>query len=128
MIRRRLGIERVLALPGQTFERRGDLYFRDGVEIDADEGPIARSEVTWDYSFTVPEDHYLILFSYTGDEKLSIRGVNFQAPPLSAGIVHGWEAACLVPKSKILGRAWFIYHPPPRRGRGALSPSGSARQ
>lgn len=104
-------MERVLAGPGQTFERRGEKYFLDGVEVSPDNRPLVTREVTWDYKFTAPAGQYVVLLSHTGGEMLQR-----DAPSLGAvTVVKGWEEACLVSKRDIVGRVRFVYHPPPRR-------------
>ena len=143
IINPRNSFERVLAGPGQTFERRQGRYYRDGVEVSASEEPIVQGEVNWDYKLTAPEDHYIVLFSHTSgphddapqtyvsvvlqaDGSLELREENGTeaprpySPPVrrgspsmsAASMVHGWNEACIVPIQDIVGRVWFVYHPP----------------
>lgn len=104
--------ERILAGPGQTLEKRQGHYYRDGIEIPEDQGPVVKGPIYWDFKLTASEGNYIVLFTYTGSEWMPVIGSN-GAPGLGHPI--GWEDACIVPKQDIIGRAWFIYHPPPRR-------------
>lgn len=106
-------IERIVAGPGQTFERRGGVFYRDGQPVGPGEQPIVQSEVTWDFKITAPKDSYVILFSYTfGKDWLT----GAQAPSLNSGAIKlKWEKTCLIPREDITGRVWFVYQPPQGR-------------
>jgi signal peptidase I len=104
--------ERVVAGPGQTFEQRAGRFYLDGVEVGPEFAPLYTKEVPWDFKFTAPEGKYVVIFSHTGSEFWFVSS----APRLSdARVTHGWAEACLVSEEDIIGRAWFVYHPPPRK-------------
>lgn len=62
----RNAIERVVAGPGQTFERRAGVFYRDGVKVGADEQPLIQDRIYNDFKLTAPMGHYIVLFSYAG--------------------------------------------------------------
>jgi hypothetical protein len=107
------GIERVVAGPGETFARKGGLYFREGRAVPSWEAPINRTEVTWDYELRAPSDNYIVIRSYTSSDWLGPA-----VPPMNeVDLVQDWEDACMVDRSDIIGRAMAVYQPPEHRRR-----------
>jgi signal peptidase I len=105
------GIERVVALPGETFSRRQGRYFRNGRPVPEAEGPINRTEVRWDYQLEAPEDRWIVIRSYTSADAFGAG-----APRMYEVLdVQGWEEACFVSEDDLIGRAILVYHPPERR-------------
>jgi len=116
-VRNRDAFERILAGPGQTFERRGEEMTRDGQRLPEGSGPLVPGEVRWDYRFEVPEGRFLILRSYTTAEAQTSHAIMTVRVPrmYEAYKIEGWEEACLVPRRRIIGRVVLVYHPPERR-------------
>ena len=108
-------IERVVAGPGQTFERREDGFYRDGVRVPPGEEPLVQDQLPGRFTLTAPPGHFVVLFSYTGGWMSPVG--SRQAPPLNAPgwIIQGWREACVVPRKAIQGRVWCVYQPPPSR-------------
>lgn len=116
------GIERVVAGPGDTFERRGRRYFRNGEPAPGWAQPINQTEVRWNYELEAPEDHYIVIRSHTSADSFGPA-----APRMYEVLdVIGWEEACVVAEEDIIGRAMLIYHPPERRGFLPPRSEGSA--
>lgn len=112
----RSAIERVVAAPGQTFERRQGLFYRNGRLVPPSEQPLIQDQVHWDFKITVPPDRWLVLFTYTGSEWLPGQGTT-QAPRLNSSgwVVNGFNEASLIPKSEIQGIVRWVYQPPSGR-------------
>lgn len=106
-------IERILAGPGETFERKGGRCFRNGLEVSPDEGPMVLSEVPGDFSLTAAPGHYLILHSYNAEELVKLGAP--KPPKMYEAAVTGWAEACQIPVSEIYGRVVCIYYPPEHR-------------
>ncbi len=105
------GIERVVALPGETFSRKQGRHFRNGRPVPVTEAPINRSEVRWDYELEAPGDRYIVIRSYTSADSFGAA-----APRMFEVLdVQGWEEACLVSEDDLIGRALLVYNPPERR-------------
>lgn len=124
--------ERVVAGPGQAFERRGGVYYRDGVAIPPGEGPIVEGVALGDFSVAAPADSYIILPSHIPSElgwselETSVAGA---AAPSGFNIAHNesWKKACVVPGAKIKGRVFSVYYPPRRRQWIRRPPESGAR-
>lgn len=110
-------IERLVALPGDTFSRDGDLFFRNGKLVGPDEQPLHPSGLPRRFEFKVPEGRYLVLISYGPREKIlgGLLGTTFAPEPARARRTSEWYEACLVGRNEILGRCLFIWHPVSRR-------------
>ena len=118
-------VERIVAGPGQTFERRAGVFYRDGQPVPPEEEPLVTDQILQDFKLEAPEDAYLILFSYTGDvydfvpanDLTSTDSLKFQIPRLDdpEWINQNWPEASVVPREGIVGRVWFVYQPPPAR-------------
>ncbi len=119
VINERRGFGRVVALPGDRYERRDGVYYLNGKPVPPELEPLT-SRSLWDnFVFeTVPEGKYLVIIGHASEEE-GIPIVNLlggRSPELKSGvIVQGWDKACLVTKKEIFGRGICIYFPPPRR-------------
>jgi signal peptidase I len=88
-------IKRVIALPGDTVEVRGEAVYVNGVKLDE---PYVTQRPDYTLSLeTVPEGSYFVL----GDNR-----------NVSNDSHTGW----VVPRQNIVGRAWIILWPPVRWG------------
>lgn len=114
-------IERVVAEPGQTFERRAGVFYRDGRPVPPSESPLVTEYLWSDFKLTAPPGGYIILMSYTFgvDPFYSILAPcgPDHPPKLNAPgqIVHDWDKCCVVYPDRISGKLWFVYQPPPAR-------------
>jgi signal peptidase I len=113
-------IERIVAGPGETFERRDGVFYRNREPVPPDRQPLVQDQIPWNFQLVAPPDHYIILLSYTGSGfDPTTTGDSFiaRAPRLDDAqwIVHGWEKACVVPREAIMGRVWLVYQPPEGR-------------
>jgi len=104
-------LERVVALPGDRFERRDGRFFRNGREVAPAFAPLHSQGLPGGIDMTVPEGHYLVFISYGPKESL----FGNQAPAPNEGVSPNWGEACFVARREMLGRALFIWHPIPRR-------------
>lgn len=100
------GIERIVAGPGQTFAHHDGKFYLDGVELPPERSPLVHKLVTKSYELRAPPGHYIVILSYVPEDALDIKNIDN---------VENWREACLVSKKDMIGRVWFIYHPPPRR-------------
>ena len=113
-------VERIVAGPGQTFERRAGVFYRDGRPVSLEEEPLVTDQLLQDFKLEAPEDSYIILFSYTGDAydyMARESEFNVKIPRLDdpKWLNQNWPEASVVPREGIVGRVWFVYQPPPAR-------------
>ena len=120
----RNAIERVVAGPGQTFERRDGVFYRDGQPVPPAEQPIVQEQIPRNFKLQAPENQFVVLFTYTGesfDETNAILGggLRARAPKLNepGWALNYWDKACIIDKSDIFGRVICVYQPPPDRRR-----------
>ena len=111
IVDRKNGFERVVAGPGQTYSRRGGVYYLDGQPAGPRGQPAMDDQIWWDFELTAPPDHYIVLFTYTGKSYDLVEGMVI-APDLDETIYRGWHEACIIPEDDIFGRAMFVYNPP----------------
>ncbi|HBF34818.1 TPA: hypothetical protein DDW35_09680 [Candidatus Sumerlaeota bacterium] len=120
--------ERVLAVGGETLERRSGAYYVDGKKLSKAYYPLVTDPgIFQSFKITCPAGKYLILISNLPEDNMPLIGggkvPDFNSPNVT---VTGWESACCVGKSRpVLGgwasvpviftRAWFIYSPSERR-------------
>ena len=114
-------IERIVAGPGQTFERRDGGFYRDGVAVPPQEQPIVQASLPERFKLKAGPGQYIILFSYTGDA-FEIDSMQPDAvaktPTIGGGggvVVSGWDRSCVVERDSIRGLVRFVYNPPPAR-------------
>lgn len=107
-------IERIVAEPGQTFERHDGVYYRDGRPVPPGETPLVSANLGLNFKLTAPEDGYIVVYSYTfgKDWMTGMVAPRLNAPGL---IVHNWADVCVVHPREITGRVWFVYQPPEGR-------------
>ena len=113
-------VERIVAGPGQTFERRVGVFYRDGLPVPPEQEPLVTDQLPQDFVLQAPEDSYIILFSYTGaayDYMAQSGDLHVKIPRLDDPKWFGqnWPEASVVPREGIIGRVWFVYQPPPAR-------------
>lgn len=119
-------IERIVAEPGQTFERRDGIFYRDGKPVPLDEEPLLPDFLPPDINMTAPKGDYLVMFSYTfGKDYLYALNPDIgtvETPKLNKKggnslhyVVHDWPEACIVHPGEITGRVVLIYNPPEHR-------------
>ena len=102
-------IDRVVAEPGQTFERRGGIFYRDGRKVPVNEEPLKIEFLPGDFKLTAPPGKYIILFSYTfsgGDLMYSTLGWDPKAPRLEITYKNSksWVNACTIARKDITGQ------------------------
>ena len=113
-------IERVVAGPGERFERREGRFWRNGRLLTPPEEPLVQDQLPASFDLRAPPGHYVILFSYTGRDidPVSLQGgIMTTAPRLNdeGWVARGWAEACVVPRERIQGRVWLVYQPPQAR-------------
>ena len=110
---------RIVAGPGETFERRGGVYLRNGRPVAQSEAPLMHAAPP-DFKLVAPSDHYIILldpqapFIYQASfdfKVFKLEGTAFKG----RYEITNWEQVCVVPRKAIKTRAWIIYNPPPAR-------------
>jgi len=105
-------IERLVALPGDKFVRDRGNFYRNGQLAPPELQPLNPAGLPDNFTFDVPQGHYLILISYGPEEKvLGGLGGTYRAPSPREGMSADWGAACLVARNEIYGRCLFIWHP-----------------
>lgn len=114
-------IERIVAGPGQTFERRDGVFYRDGAPVPLHEQPIVQAGLPARFRIAAPPGQYVILFSYTGDAfEIASMQPGWVAKLPSVGgddgwIPSRWDQSCTVARQAIRGPVRFVYNPPPAR-------------
>ncbi len=109
-------VERVVALGGDRFVRKGGVFYRNGNEVPPEHRPLNPDGLPDDLEIDVPAGRFLVFISYGVEEKvLGGLGGTHRAPSPREGISHDWAAACLVAPREIYGRCLFIWHPIHRR-------------
>lgn len=103
-------VERIVGLPGDTFELRGGVFLRNGQPVPEREQPIARGELPWEFRVEAPPGHYVVVSGY-GPIEWSVVGVRKAAPPPRGEL----ERISVVPAGDIFGRVVMIYRPWHRR-------------
>ncbi len=118
VINERRGFGRVVALPGDRYERRDGEYYINSAPAPPELQPLSSSALWEDIEFKeIPEGHMLVLIGHTTEDS-GILGTGLlggKSPGFEGLIVKGWEEACLLTKDEIFGRCVAIYHPPSRR-------------
>lgn len=126
------GIERVVAGPGQVFERRDGTFYLDGQPVGPRGRPLVTDQIGRNFRLEAPKNHYIVLFSHSrsafdvlaplAQSKLHVptepgRPLTVALPRLDTPgwIVSGWAEACLVKRENIMGRVLGVYQPPEAR-------------
>lgn len=107
-------IERIVAGPGETIERRDGIYYRNGRELALEEEPLVSGYLPLNLKLTAPAGHYIILFSYAfGTDWLTgAEGPRLNAPGWE---MENWDEVCCVAPGEITGRVRCVYQPPAHR-------------
>lgn len=112
-------IERVVAGPGQTFERRNGVFYRDGQQVPLEEAPLVTKYLSPNLKLVAPPGAYVVVYSYTFGHDLIYEwaGMPSRPPKLDqpGQIVKNWAEVCIVEPQEIKGRLLFVYQPPAAR-------------
>lgn len=105
--------ERVVALGGDTYERRDGVFYRNGNPVPPEEQPLVTEQLWKNFKYTVPEDCFLILLGKIPDRD-PLTGAS--VPAINSGvIIKNYEEVVFVPEERIIGRLVARYNPPARR-------------
>ncbi len=108
-----LFIKRIIGLPGETIEIRDAKIYINGSETPLEEDYLPEEWIDGadGYSFTVPENSYLVL----GDNRNVSRDARYWAEDAySEGVATTWEDAeeyTYVTDGEIVAKAIFVYYP-----------------
>ena len=113
------GWERVMAVGGETLERRNGAYYVDGRELSQTYYPLVPGQVYNEFKIVCPPGKYLVLISARAVDNSTLNVLRGQVGTgsldnrvpdfnVSNVIVIGWPEACCVGPEAILDRAWFI--------------------
>jgi hypothetical protein len=105
-------IERIVGLPGDVFERRNGVFYRNGELVPPKEQPLAQTELPPTFRIEAPPDKYIILMSFGPVEWMPVAGTR-KAPAPQAG--KPLEGASIIAPEEIFGRVLMIYRPWSRR-------------
>lgn len=110
---------RVSGVEGDVIERKnGGPILLNGKPLPEKWMPLHPDGIPFDLRFAVPKDRVCVLIGHASEERFmaieAFGGVGVK--PNTPGMrLDGWNEACLVEKSEIMGRVAAIYHPPQRR-------------
>ena len=108
-----LFIKRIIGLPGETVEIKDSKIYINGSDTPLEEDylPEEWTDGADGYTFTVPENSYLVL----GDNRNVSRDARYWAEDAySEGLVDNWEDAeayTYVASDEIVAKAIFVYYP-----------------
>lgn len=114
------GWERILAVGGETLERRDGVFYVNGKRLSEEYYPVVTKNLPRDFRIECPAGKYIVLISARVEDTgfiNQLRGGNNQAPDLGG---EKWEKACIVEKGTFLHTVIFertlcIYHPAEHR-------------